>query len=76
MASSNNHHSNQVLIAIDIAKKNHDVFIAWPSGKTKAIKITNSLAGYKRIMTLADTPPNNIHVAFEPTADYHRNIAL
>jgi len=75
MIRTNHHRSNQVLIAIDIAKKHHDVLISWPSGKTKAIKITNSLAGYQKIIELADTAPNHIQVAFEPTADYHRNIA-
>lgn len=64
-----------VLVAIDIAKQAHDALIRWPSGKTKAIKIANSLDGYRHLLDLAGGSGEAIHVAFEPTADYHRNIA-
>lgn len=65
----------EVLVAIDIAKQAHDALIRWPSGQMKAIKFTNSLDGYQRLLDLAQSSGENVCVAFEPTADYHRNVA-
>jgi len=75
MTDINKFSPNQVLVAIDIAKQSHDVVIAWPSGGTKAVKVPNSLTGYQRLMKYTATDPQSVCVAFEPTADYHRNIA-
>jgi transposase len=75
MTDTDKYSADEVLIAIDIAKQNHDVVIAWPCGKTKAQKIANSLAGYEQLLDSAGTDPKTLCVAFEPTADYHRNIA-
>jgi transposase len=75
MTDTNNHDTENVLIAIDIAKKSHDALIQLPSGKLKAMKIPNSLEGYHRLIKHADVSPEAIRVGFEPTADYHRNIA-
>ncbi len=75
MTDSNNISIPQVFIAIDIAKKSHDALIAWPSGKKKAVKISNTLSGYNSLLSIAGVDADNISVAFEPTADYHRNIA-
>ncbi len=65
---------NTVFIAIDIAKKNHDVLIKWPSGKQKAMKISNTLDDYSRLLVAVGSG-YSIIAGFEPTADYHRNIA-
>lgn len=75
MTDVNNINTNQVLVAMDIAKKSHDALICWPSGKRKMIKVPNTLAGYQQLLDTADAQPEWIQVAFEPTADYHRNIA-
>ncbi len=75
MTDMANSSTNRVFIAIDIAKKSHDALICWSSGKRKRIKFLNSLSGYQQLLDLADAQPESIHVAFEPTADYHRNIA-
>ncbi len=75
MTDVNNYDRVQTVIAIDIAKQSHDALISWPSGKTRAVKITNSLAGYQRLIDVAGVSPESISVGFEPTADYHRNIA-
>ena len=64
-----------VFVAIDIAKQSHDALIQGPSGRTRTIKISNSLEGYQRLIDLAQSEGETISVAFEPTADYHRNIA-
>lgn len=66
--------ANVAYLAIDIAKKSHDVFVEWPSGKHKTLKIENSLDGYKRLLAIVGTD-NKIIAGFEATADYHRNIA-
>ena len=66
MTDANKFSPNQVLIAIDIAKQSHDAVIAWPSGRTQAVKIANSLAGYERLIRCADTAPHSLCVAFEP----------
>ena len=75
MTDVDNNSTNRVLIAIDIAKKSHDALVVWPSGKRKRVKVPNSLAGYQQLLDIANVQPESIHVAFEPTADYHRNIA-
>lgn len=75
MTDMTNYEPAQTMIAIDIAKQSHDALISWPNGKERAVKISNSLTGYQRLLELAGEPPDLIHAAFEPTADYHRNIA-
>ncbi len=67
--------SSNILIAIDIAKRSHYVLIQLSNLKPKYLRIPNNLDGYKQLLTLI---PNNstVKVAFEPTADYHRNIAF
>jgi transposase len=74
MADDTNFTQNTTVVAIDIAKKSHDVLIRWPFGKRKTLKISNTLADYARlIVNVGDKYP--IVAGFEPTADYHRNIA-
>jgi transposase len=75
MTDKTNYERSPTMIAIDIAKQSHDALIAWPSGKKKALKITNSLVGYQRLLEVTGESPALINVGFEPTADYHRNIA-
>ena len=75
MTDKTNFETSRTMIAIDVAKQSHDALISWPSGKTKAVKITNSLAGYQYLLEVAGKSPASISVGFEPTADYHRNIA-
>jgi transposase len=68
-------HTAVALVAIDIAKRNHDVAILWPNGKTATMKIANSKDGFQRLMEVVQRYGDPVHVAFEPTADYHRNLA-
>ncbi|MES9990293.1 MAG: IS110 family transposase [Candidatus Thiodiazotropha endolucinida] len=75
MTDTKTHVTENTLIAIDIAKHSHDALIQWPSGRTKAIKISNTLAGYQKLLELTGIELERISVGFEPTADYHRNIA-
>lgn len=64
------------LVALDIAKKSHDAMIAFPSGKTVSMKVPNHLEGYEYFLQQVRQHGDLVHVAFEPTADYHRNIAF
>ncbi|WP_404400706.1 IS110 family transposase [Idiomarina seosinensis] len=75
MADISHNSTNDTLIALDIAKKHHDALIQLPSGKTISVRITNTLEGYQRLLSLAKVEPSRIIVGFEPTSDYHRNIA-
>lgn len=63
------------LIALDIAKKHHDAKIRYPNGRTSYLRIENTLEGFNRLLALTASPHDDIIAAFEPTADYHRNIA-
>lgn len=64
-----------VLVALDIAKKSHDAIVWFPTGKRLTMKVANSQAGYKLLLERCKIEGHEIYVAFEPTADYHRNIA-
>lgn len=64
-----------VLVALDIAKMSHDAVIHFPSGKSMSMKVSNTLAGYQLLLSRCKSDQYTVHVAFEPTADYHRNIA-
>jgi transposase len=50
MSDVNTQHTAVALVAIDIAKRNHDVSIRWPNGKTETMKIANSKDGFQRLM--------------------------
>lgn len=67
--------STQTYLAIDVAKASHDVVIKHPDGRERLLKIPNTLDGYERLMEAAGSSASHIIAAFEPTADYHRNIA-
>lgn len=73
MADNLKNSSVKVMIAIDIAKTSHDAVILWPSGRTKTFKLPNTLVG--NLIHAAEAPAEDILVAFEPTADFHLNIA-
>lgn len=64
-----------VLVALDIAKKSHDAVIALPTGKKLFMKVANTLTGYELLLERCEPDKYRVQVAFEPTADYHRNIA-
>ena len=66
---------SKTYIAIDIAKNNHEILIEDFNGKKHSFKIHNTLEGYQRLLTFADPKSTEVIVGFEPTADYHRNIA-
>jgi len=76
MTDISNDNAQTVFVAIDIAKKNHDVLIQPPSGNTQRLRISNTLEGFEALqgkIAAIDSP--RVQCGFEPTADYHRNIA-
>ncbi|MBU2872553.1 IS110 family transposase [Marinobacter salexigens] len=75
MTDQNKTHSDTVIVALDIAKKSHDAVVLMPSGKRFYTKVANSHEGYQQLLARTGVGPDQVKVGFEPTADYHRNIA-
>ncbi len=67
-------HQTSTLIAIDIAKHFHDVLIQRPDGQKSMLKISNNQSGFQTLLDQIGSGENVI-IGFEPTADFHRNIA-
>ena len=49
MATSISTTSEHVLVAIDIAKLKHDIFVKLPDGKTKTFKIANNHVDFDKL---------------------------
>ena len=75
MADRINDNSARVLVALDIAKKSHDAVVQFPTGKRITMKVANTIEGYRLLLERCQPQLYQISVGFEPTADYHRNIA-
>lgn len=75
MTDNQNNSVNLTLVAIDIAKKHHDALIQFSNGKTLQMKLDNSLTGYQRLWEASRKYDTDVRIGFEPTSDYHRNIA-
>ena len=65
----------RVTVALVIAKGSHNAAIQLTSGKRLNIKIPNTQNGYRTMIERCGVPAAVINAGFEPTADYHRNIA-
>lgn len=77
MTDISNDTTQTVLVAIDIAKHNHDVLIVPASGSKVRLRIPDTLAGYELLFERINTfQYDHVVCGFEPTADYHRNIAF
>jgi len=70
MADTTKNSRGIVSVALDIAKKNHDVRIAFPNGKQGSMQIPNTLIGYQALLDKCLPDSHDIRVAFEPTADW------
>ena len=75
MIDITNNSKNLTLVAIDIAKKSHDALIQFANGHSVQMKIENSLQGYQRLWVECCKHASVVRIGFEPTADYHRNVA-
>lgn len=67
--------TEHLLAAIDVAKKVHEVLIQWPDGRTKYMKVPNTLEEFKRLHSFFLSQNLPVLAALEPTADFHRAIA-
>lgn len=75
MTYESNINKKQVTVALDIAKKSHDAVVEFPTGKRISMKVANTSEGYRLLLERCRPEHHQIRVGFEPTADYHRNIA-
>lgn len=67
--------NNRILIAIDVAKFKHVPLIEFCSGHRKKMNIHNQLADFQSFSQYLKSFPEPCLIGFEPTGDYHRNLA-
>jgi transposase len=75
MTEKQTNRKDQVLVAIDIAKKKHDILIELPSGKRRKFVIQNTRSGFQSFFSFLKDLEQPCLIGIEPTADYHRNLA-
>lgn len=64
-----------LLVAIDVAKRVHEVLVQWPGGKTKSFRVPTTYEEFQRLTTFLHDQQLPVRAALEPTADFHRPIA-
>ena len=64
-----------LLVAIDVAKRAHDVLVRWPSGRSQAFRVANQRRDFERLTDFLQDQKLPVRVALEATADFHRSIA-
>lgn len=64
-----------LLVAIDIAKRFHDVLVRWPDGRERAFKVQSNRDEHDALCTFLVSHNLPVIVALEPTADFHRTLA-
>ena len=64
-----------LLVAIDVAKKAHDVLVRWPSGRSQALRVANQRKDFQRLTAFLQDQGLPVRVALEATADFHRPLA-
>ena len=74
MANNTYSTENQILVAIDIAKSQHEVLICWPNGKTKQLKVKSNSFEYNQFANYLESLDGCL-IGFEPTGNYHRTLA-
>jgi transposase len=67
--------TEHLLVAIDVAKRVHEVLVMWPSGKTRSFRVPNTRHEFERLTKFLLGQDLPVRAAFEPTADFHRLIA-
>lgn len=66
---------DMLLVAIDVAKRTHEVLIQWPNGKKKTYRLPNTHADFTYFSDFLAEQGVKVRAALEPTADFHRAIA-
>lgn len=64
-----------VLVAIDVAKNEHQALIEAPGGKRRSVRFANSRKGFDDLAGALKRYQLPVNVAFEATGDYHRALA-
>ncbi len=67
--------SERLLVAIDVAKRSHDVLVRWPEGRTRTLKVQSQREGFEELTAYLLEQGLKVRAAIEPTADYHRPLA-
>lgn len=67
--------ASRLLVAIDVAKRYHDVLIRWPDGRGRAFKVPNNRKGHDELRSFLGAQGLPVVVALEATADFHRPLA-
>ena len=67
--------SEYLLVAVDVAKRVHEVLIRWPSGESRAFKVPNQRDEFERLTGFLFEQSVRVRAAVEPTGDFHRPIA-
>ena len=67
--------SECLLVAIDVAKRSHDVLVRWPDGRTRALKVPSQRDEFESLTTYLFEQGLEVRAALEPTGDYHRALA-
>lgn len=75
MMTTANSNEDSLLVAIDVAKRAHDVLIRWPSGRSQVFRFANRREGFERLTAFLVEQGLPVRVALEATADFHRYIA-
>ena len=64
-----------LLVAVDMAKRFHDVLVQWPDARTAAFRVPNTRQGFGKLCAFLQRQRLPVRVALEATADFHRPIA-
>ena len=75
MMTTANSNEDSLLVAIDVAKRAHDVLIRWPSGRSQAFRVANRREDFERLTAFLVEQGLPVRVALEATSDFHRCIA-
>ena len=50
MMTTTHSSENYLLVAIDVAKRAHNVLVRWPSGRSQAFKVSNQRNDFQRLI--------------------------
>ena len=64
-----------LLVAVDAAKRFHDILVQWPDARTAAFRVPNTRQGFGKLCAFLQRQRLPVRVALEATADFHRPIA-
>jgi transposase len=67
--------TSTLFVAIDVAKARHDILMALPDGKRKALKLANTAQDYRGFIQHLKSFGLPCMIGLEATANYHRTLA-